>query len=272
MSTSFSVHTMRVSGKSQRRAAGQQAATAKGRTLLLLEAIIPNDFCLEQEPVWLVFGFDRHAGLFRLPLGNLCNGRSARENRRCRSATGMGPATKTHRNEGRGAEAGSSVEPVIAAQFVHLDTLLVGRLTLVRLMRHRLCHHRRPERPSRDGADGADGLARRRRAGWVVEGGEEEMASVDGALSEMVGAGAGALRGLDPSMAPRRWEGAGPQRVARSRGLIEARVVGSAEKNIKVMDRAMGERESARIFQRQEWRGRRELRSGGDGRADAAQS
>lgn len=33
------------------------------------------------------------------------------------------------------------------------------------------------------------------------------MASVDGALSEMVGAGAGALRVLDPSMAPRRWEG-----------------------------------------------------------------
>lgn len=96
------------------------------------------------------------------------------------------------------------------------------------------------------------------------------MASVDGALSEMVGAGAGALRGLDPSMAPRRWEGAGSQRVAPSRGLIEARVVGSAEKNIKAMDRAMGERESARGFQRQELRGRRELQSGSDGRADAA--
>lgn len=93
------------------------------------------------------------------------------------------------------------------------------------------------------------------------------MASVDGALSEMVGAGAGALRVLDPSMAPRRWEGAGSQRVARSRGLIEARVVESAEKNIKVTDRAMGERESARVFQRQELRGRRELRSGGDGRS-----
>ena len=95
MSTSFSVHTMRVSGKSQSETAVKQADAAKERTLLLLEAIIPNDFCLEQEPVWLVFGFDGHASLFGLPLGNLCNGRSAQENRRRRgrrrSATGMGP-------------------------------------------------------------------------------------------------------------------------------------------------------------------------------------
>ena len=183
---------------------------------------------------------------------------------------GWARATKTYRNEGSGAEAGSSVKPVVAAEFVHLDTLLVGRLTLVRLMRHRLCHHRRPERPSRDGADGADVLARRRRAGGVVEGGEEKMASFDGRYRRWSARARARWRGLDPSMVPRRWEVLS-RSVSRRCEFVEARVLVSAEENIKGMDRAMGEGERARGFQRQELRGRRELRSGGDGRADAAQ-
>lgn len=39
---------------------------------------------------------------------------------------------------GCGAEAGSAIKPVIVAQFIDFDALLVRRL-----MRHLLCHHQR---------------------------------------------------------------------------------------------------------------------------------
>lgn len=43
---------------------------------------------------------------------------------------------ETYRHEARVAEAGAAVEPVIVAEFVDLDALLICRL-----MRHLLCHH-----------------------------------------------------------------------------------------------------------------------------------
>jgi hypothetical protein len=45
---------------------------------------------------------------------------------------------RTYSGEGRSAKAGAAVEPIIVAQFINLDALLIRGL-----MRHRLCHHQR---------------------------------------------------------------------------------------------------------------------------------
>ena len=45
---------------------------------------------------------------------------------------------KTYKYESRRAEPSSAIEPIIVAQLVDLDSLLVARR-----IRHRLCHHQR---------------------------------------------------------------------------------------------------------------------------------
>lgn len=50
----------------------------------------------------------------------------------------IGRTSTTYSLKARAAEAGASIEPVIVAEFVDLDALLIGGL-----MRHGLCHHQR---------------------------------------------------------------------------------------------------------------------------------
>lgn len=55
-----------------------------------------------------------------------------------RLSNGKDKASMTYSLVARATESGTSIEPVIVAQFVNLDALLVGGL-----MRHGLCHHQR---------------------------------------------------------------------------------------------------------------------------------
>lgn len=78
--------------------------------MLFLKAIIFDDLGLEEKAIGVVFGFDDDAGFLWLVL--------------------------LDGDELGGTEAGTAVEPVIVAELVDLDALLVRRV-----MRHRVCHH-----------------------------------------------------------------------------------------------------------------------------------
>lgn len=104
------------------------------RLLLFLKSIFFAYSGLEQGAQGFIFGVDEHARFFS-PVVVLCVslGRWLVWDVDNGATTG-----RTHLGPRGGAKAGASVEPVIVAEFVDLDTPPIGRL-----MRHLVCHHRR---------------------------------------------------------------------------------------------------------------------------------